>query len=95
MVFDNEKRIAIKIKAKPGIMDLAKQLYKVSYPFSSSLNIDDMFEEMVVRYAVAKGLMEDPLAPRPNYDFTNFNMGGNSLESEINGKLETTEDLYV
>lgn len=52
MLFEEEERVAIKIRIKPSILDLAKDLYKKAYPFSSDFRLDDLFEEMITKLAL-------------------------------------------
>jgi len=64
MLFKDEKREQVKLKAKPGIIELAEKVYATAYPFSSEANVDDLFEEMVTRFALQLGLIGNQ-APVP------------------------------
>lgn len=66
MLFKDEKREVVKLKAKQGIVDLASKVYETAYPFSSEANLDDLFEEMVTRYALQMGLIEPPQRMMPS-----------------------------
>lgn len=55
MLFEDEERTTIKIKVKPGILDLARDLYKGAYPFSTEFRLDDLFEEIVTKLATTPG----------------------------------------
>ena len=67
MLFKEQKREQVKpaLKAKPGIMDLAEKVYAAAYPFSTEVNLDDLFEEMVTRYALQLGLAVTPNNVQP------------------------------
>jgi tRNA splicing ligase len=47
MLYKDEKRELIKIKAKPSIVELANTLYSQYYPFSVGTNLDDLFEQLI------------------------------------------------
>lgn len=60
MLFKDEKREQIKLKAKPGVVELAELLYETAYPFTDEANLDNLFEELVVRKALELGLVKTP-----------------------------------
>jgi hypothetical protein len=47
MLYKDEKRELIKIKAKPSVVQLANDLYLKYYPFSVQTNLDDLFEQLI------------------------------------------------
>ena len=56
MLFKDQKRELVKLKAKPGIVEVAQEVYTQAYPFASEANLDDLFEELVTRAAMQLGL---------------------------------------
>lgn len=57
MLFKDQKRELIKLKAKPGVVQLAQDLYQVAYPFADEANLDNLFEELIVRKAIEMQLI--------------------------------------
>ena len=61
MLFKDEKREPIRIKAKPGIIELAEELYKTLYPYASEANLDDLFEQLITVSAEDLHLVQNNL----------------------------------
>lgn len=57
MLFENEKRVVIKLKAKPSIIELANQIYRQDCnPYSDEPRLDELFEMLVTEYARHLGM---------------------------------------
>lgn len=60
MLFKFQKRdVTIKIKAKEGIANMAKEVYEKVNPFSVEPNMDDLFEQLVTQAGAALGLLPE------------------------------------
>ena len=60
MLFKFQKREhTVKIKAKEGIVNMAKEVYERVNPFSVEPNLDDLFEQLVTQAGEALGLLPE------------------------------------
>lgn len=60
MLYKDEKRELIKIKAKPSVVELAHTLYSKYYPFSVETNLDDLFEQLITVAAFSAQIYNSP-----------------------------------
>ena len=60
MLFKFQKRDqVVKIKAKEGIVNMAKEVYEKVNPYSVEANLDDLFEQLVTQAGEALGLLPE------------------------------------
>lgn len=77
MLFENQQRKPIKIKATEGVMEMAQFLYKASYPFAGEVNLDDLFEQLIYNEAQRSGVIDllakqaSPIPPNQPYEEVN------------------------
>lgn len=88
MLFKGEKREPLKIKAKPGVVELAGLLHEAAYPFADEANLDNLFEELVVRKALELGLIGSPEAKAAPAGVEEEIIEGEPEEEENAGTLE-------
>lgn len=93
MLFKDEKREPIKIKAKPGVVEVAEELYGVAYPFADEANLDNLFEELVVRKAWEVGLLPNPQQQEAEQSIQEETVEEQEVEAENAATLEVGELL--
>lgn len=54
---DQECSEVVKIKAKPGIVAKASEVYKANHPFAKRVDFDELFEQLITLAALQLGLI--------------------------------------
>lgn len=93
MLFKEQKREQIKLKAKPGVVELAEELYRVAYPFADEANLDNLFEELVIRKALEMEIVAVPQVAEPVEKAVEEESLEAAEEDENAGTLEVGELL--
>jgi|TARA_R110000822_G_scaffold218065_1_gene352547 hypothetical protein len=103
MLFKEEKRQVEKIKIRPGILSLAKEIAEIQDPFDEEPCIDKLFEKWVTQVAedyanqgyIFKSIPNEVEQPSPEADLSAFILGDKEFTDDLEKEIPPIEQLLA